>query len=120
MLSAAQILVSALVGAVVSLVVLALYARLARQPEGIVWHQAVLQALVVGLSILFWRTAGNTQSLNDDPIPLVSPNDVQCPVVTYIGLGLYAGARLGNASSDWQRTRALLTLVSLVVNVVTI
>ena len=117
MFSAAQILVSAVVGALVSLVVLALYARSSKQ--GIVWREAVLWTLVVGLSIVLWRAAANTQSLNDDPIPLVSPNDVLCPVVTYIGLGLYAGTRLGNPP-DWQRTRALLTLVSFVVNVVTI
>ena len=119
MFSAAQILLSAVVGAVVSLVVLALYARWSRQSEGIVWREAVLQALVVGVSIVLWRAAGNTQSLNDDRIPLVSPNDVLCPVVTYCSLGLYAATRLGNAP-DWGRTRALLTVVSFVVNVVTI
>jgi hypothetical protein len=32
-------------------------------------------------------TAGNTQALNDNPIPLVSPNDVLCPVLTYVVLG---------------------------------
>ena len=119
MFSTAQILLSAVVGAVVSLVVLALYARWATPSQGIVWREAVLQALVVGLCIVLWRAAGNTQTLNDDPIPLVSPNDVLCPAVTYIGLGLYAATRLGNAP-DWQRTRALLTLLSFVVNVVTI
>jgi hypothetical protein len=119
MLSAGQILFAASVGGVVSLAVLAVYARWSRPSEGIVWREAVLQALVVGLSILVWRAAGNTQTLNDDPIPLVSPNDVLCPGLTYIGLGLYPGTRLGNAP-DWQRTRALLTLVSFVVNVVTI
>src|SRR5919205_2235771 len=116
MFSAAQILVSAVVGAVASFVVLALYARWSKSSAGFLWRGALVQAVIVGLSIVLWRAAGNTQSLNDDPIPLVSPNDVLCPVLTYIGLGLYAGTRPPAGGSDWQRMRALLTLVSFVVN----
>jgi hypothetical protein len=48
----------------------------------------VLVALVAGLSILFWRLAGNVAQLNDDPFPPVRPNDVPCPVLTYVSLGL--------------------------------
>src|ERR1051326_8660922 len=47
---------------------------------------AVLIAIVVGISILLCREAGNTATLNDDPVPLVSPNDVLCPVTTYLCL----------------------------------
>jgi hypothetical protein len=119
MFSAAQILLSAAVGTVASFIVLVLYARWSRQ-AAIAWPEAILQALVVGLSIVLWRTAGNTQALNEDPIPLVSPNDVLCPMVTYVGLGLYAAVGQLAKSSEWGRTRALLTLVSFIVNVVTI
>jgi hypothetical protein len=118
--SAAQILVSAVVGAVASFVVLALYARWSRQSAGFMWREAAVLAIIVGLSIVLWRAAGNTESLNDDPIPLVSPNDVLCPVLTYVGLGLYAGIGPRAAGFEWQRVRALLTLVSFIVNVVTI
>ncbi len=39
----------------------------------------LLVAVVVGLSVIVWRPAGNTGALNNDPIPGVSPNDVcQC------------------------------------------
>src|SRR5689334_1913739 len=96
-----------------------LYARWAT-PSRLAWPEAILQAVIVGLSIVLWRTAGNTQVLNDDPIPLVSPNDVLCPVVTYVALGLYASVAQVTKSSDWGRVRALLTLVSFIVNVVTI
>jgi hypothetical protein len=58
--------------------------------------------------------------LNDDPIPVVSPNDVLCPVLTYVCLGLLATFRQSIRTVQWPRLRALLTLVSLVVNVVTI
>src|SRR3954470_8055777 len=79
---------------------------------------SLLIAATVGLSILFWREAGNTPSLNDDPIPLVSPNDVLAPVLTYVCLGLLGGFRSSIGGSEWPRLRALLTLLSLVVNVV--
>ena len=39
----------------------------------------LLISVVVGLSVLMWRSAGNTGALNNDPIPAVSPNDVLCP-----------------------------------------
>jgi hypothetical protein len=58
--------------------------------------------------------------LNDDPIPLVSPNDVLCPVVTYAALGVYGALRRASGQPAWEHGRALLTIVSLAVNVVTI
>jgi peptidoglycan/LPS O-acetylase OafA/YrhL len=114
-----QILVSALVGVIASFVMLWLYGRWARNtaPRRI---DAVLIAIVVGISILLWREAGNTATLNDDPIPLVSPNDVLCPVITYLCLSVLAGFRSNIQGPNWPRIRALLTLLSLVVNVATI
>jgi hypothetical protein len=117
--SVAQLLVSAAVGAVVSLVAVAAYGRWSKQ-AAFGWREAVLLAAVVGFSILLWRAAGNTQSLNDDPMPLVSPNDVLCPVGTYVCLALYGALRRAPQAPGWPRVHALLTLVSFVVNVVTI
>jgi hypothetical protein len=51
---------------------------------------------------------------------VVSPNDILCPVVTYMCLGILAGFRSSIRGIHWPRIRALLTLVSLVVNVATI
>src|ERR671938_32810 len=53
----------------------------------------LLVALVVGLSVIVWRSAGNTGALNNDPIPGVSPNDVLCPLMTYLFIGFYAAFR---------------------------
>jgi hypothetical protein len=117
--AATQLLLSAAIGAVVSLVALVLYGRWSKEPA-FAWTEAIGLAVVVGLSILLWRAAGNTPALNDDPIPLVSPNDVLCPVLTYVSLGLYAGWRRSPERADWPFVRALLTVVSLVVNVITI
>ena len=80
----------------------------------------LLVALVAGLSVLVWRSAGNTGALNDDPLPGVSPNDVLCPLVTYICIGMYAAVRRPVNASRFEQVRVLLVLISLVVNVVTI
>lgn len=119
MFSVGQIVVSAVVGVVVSFVVLLAHARWSRQAE-LSAGEAGLVAAVVGVSILFWRLAGNVDQLNADPLPLVSPNDALCPVVTYVLLGVYDGFRGAAKHPRWPWLRAVLTLVSLVVNVVTI
>lgn len=82
-------------------------------------REAVLISIVVGVSVLLWRLVGNVAQLNDDPIPPLSPNDVLCPVVTYVLLGSY-GAFRDSRILRWGQVRALLTLVSFVVNVITI
>ena len=124
MFASGQILVSAGVGALASLVVVVVYSRSVRPVSGGAagsgWPTSVLVAAVVGFSILLWRLAGNTAALNDDAIPLVSPNDVLCPVLTYVCLGILGSVRQEQSGVEWRRLRALLTLVSLVVNVVTI
>jgi hypothetical protein len=119
MFSLAQIALSAVIGLVLSLIVLVLYGRW-RRSSARTWPEVALLSLVVGLSILLGRAAGNTPALNDDPIPVVSPNDVLCPLLTYVCLGLYVGFHRGAERPDWPLVRALLTLVSFVVNVVTI
>ncbi len=80
----------------------------------------LLVALVVGCSVLLWREAGNTGALNTDPIPGVSPNDVLGPLVTYLFIGFYAAFRRPADAIRFEQARVLLTLVSFVVNVVTI
>ena len=119
MFSLTQILVSTLVGSIASLVALWLYRRSAKDAR-LLPVDVALAAIVVGISILLWREAGNTPTLNDDPIPVVSPNDVLCPVVTYVCLSILAVFRSSTVGAPWPRMRAVLTLVSLVVNVVTI
>jgi hypothetical protein len=118
MFSQTQVAVSTVVGAVLAYVVVLVYAR--RTGMHISTVDSLLIAATVGLSILIWREAGNTPALNDDPIPLVSPNDVLAPVLTYVCLGLLTGFRASIVDSEWPRLRALLTLLSLVVNVATI
>jgi hypothetical protein len=63
---------------------------------------------------------GNAGALNNDPIAGVSPNDVLCPLVTYLFLGFYAAFRRPVDPTRFEQLRVLLTLVSLVVNIITI
>lgn len=83
-------------------------------------REAVLVSSVVGVSVLAWRLVGNVAQLNDDPIPPFSPNDLLCPVATYVCLGLYAAFRHPSDAARWELVRAWLTVISLVVNVVMI
>ena len=86
MFSLTQVAISTIVGVILSYLVVALYARWTKTRLSI--GDTLLVAVTVGISILLWREAGNTATLNGDPIPLVSPNDVLCPVLTYVCLGL--------------------------------
>src|SRR5690348_15770935 len=65
--------------------------RLQRRTHSLV--DGVVIALVAGLSVLVWRSVGKTGALNADPIPGMSPNDVLCPLVSYLFLGFYAAFR---------------------------
>ena len=98
------------------LVLVALRARFKALPL----VDCLLVAVVVGISVLVWRSAGNTGALNNDPIPPVSPNDVLCPLVTYLFIGFYAAFRQPADAMRFEQARVLLTLVSFLVNVVTI
>jgi hypothetical protein len=80
----AHIVLTAAITAVVTLLVLVV-----RRPrfKMLSLDDCLLVAVVVGISVIVWRSAGNTGALNNDPIPPVSPNDVLCPLVTYLFIG---------------------------------
>jgi hypothetical protein len=109
-------LTAALTAGVALLVLIMLRSRL----HALSLVDCMLVALVAGISVLVWRSVGNTGVLNTDPIPGVSPNDVLCPLVTYLCIGFDAAFRRPADPSRFEQVRVLLTLVSFVVNVVTI
>lgn len=117
MFSALQIIISALVATFSSLIILLIWHR--RSPMSLA-REVVAPALLVGLSVLIWRFVANLTQLNDDLVPGVSPNDVLCPIVTYTILGCYFGFRGTGDPAHWERIRAVLTTISLLVNVITI
>jgi len=108
----AHIALTAAITAVVALLVLVIL-----RPR---FKALSLVAVVVGISVIVWRSAGNTGALNNDTIPVVSPNDVLCPLVTYLFIGFYAAFRPPLDAMRFEQARVLLTLVSFIVNVVTI
>ncbi len=109
-------LTAAITAGAALLVLVALRARFKTLPL----VDCLLVAVVAGISVLVWRSAGNTGALNNDPIPPVSPNDVLCPLVTYLFIGFYAAFRRPTDAIRFEQARVLLTLVTFLVNVVTI
>ena len=109
-------LTAAITAGAALLVLVALHARFKTLPL----IDCLLVAVVAGISVMVWRSAGNTGALNNDPIPPVSLNDVLCPLVTYLFIGFYAAFRRPTDAIRFEQARVLLTLVSFLVNVVTI
>jgi hypothetical protein len=79
---------------------------------------ALIISLAAGLGVLLWRLGANVPTLNDDPIPGVSPADVLSGPVAFVAVGVYTGLR--GASARWASAQALAAVVALVVNIVTI
>ena len=83
-------------------------------------RDALWVSVIVGLSVLAWRSFANVPALNNDPIPPVSPNDALSPIITYVALGWYAAFRVPADAGGWARARTLLAGLAFVVNVVVI
>ena len=109
-----QVVLTALVALLVSLIVLRW------RFKGFELVEVGSITLIVGLSVFGWRISANVPVLNADPAFIFSPNDLLCPVITYVCLSLYAAFRTSRQASRWEQARSLLTLVSFIVNVVVI
>jgi hypothetical protein len=112
-----HIVLTAAITAVLTLVV-TWWAR--RGMKALSVFDLVLIVLVAGGSVLLWRAAGNVPALNNDPIPATSPNDVLCPLVTYLLLGMYVAFRPQIPQGDFERLRVWIAVISLLVNIITI
>ena len=82
--------------------------------------ECIRVAVLAGASVIAWRAIGNVPLLNDDPVPPFSPNDVLCPVITFVCLCVYDGLRRNQDRPTWQRMCSVLVIVSFVVNVIAI
>lgn len=47
-----------------------------------------------GLAVLLWRLGANIPALNDDPIPGVSPANVLCAPLAFVGAETYVRLRM--------------------------
>jgi hypothetical protein len=79
---------------------------------------ALVIGLAAGLGVLLWRLGANVSTLNDDPLPGVSPADVLSGPVAFVAVGIYIGLR--GSSERWASAQALAALVALSVNIITI
>jgi hypothetical protein len=79
---------------------------------------ALMIGLVAGLGVLLWRLGANIPTLNDDPIPGVSPADVLSGPIAFVAVGVYTGLR--GAPERWASAQAFAAMLALIVNIVTI
>lgn len=99
--------------------VLALAAAVWRLPRS-AWADIAAVAILSAASVLAWRLSANMPPLNDDGLPGFSANDWAAPLLTYLFLSLYADLRPPADPRRYAQARALATLASLAVNVITI
>jgi hypothetical protein len=79
--------------------------------------------LSAGLGVLLWRLGANVATLNDDPIPGISPADVLSATLAYVAVSSYCRLRAGWASKQavhLTAAPAVAALVALIVNIITI
>jgi glucose-6-phosphate-specific signal transduction histidine kinase len=117
------IILLALVGAILSLIVLTVYKHRffseTKHTLAVTNQEILILSLFVGLSILLWRSVANVPELNGDPgNTLLTPNTLLCPVMTYIFLGMFNIWRSNYQSNpvEWGQIRVVLTLLSFIVN----
>jgi hypothetical protein len=84
------------------------------------WPDMTAVAVLSTASVYLWRASANMPQLNADGLPGFSANDWAAPVLTYVFLSLYADLRPLAEPRRYAQTRALATLASLAVNVITI
>jgi len=84
------------------------------------WVDIIAIAVVTAASVFVWRKSANMGQLNDDGLSPLSANDWLAPVLTWVFLGIYAAFRPPAEPTRFARLRALLTVLSFLVNVVTI
>jgi len=84
------------------------------------WEGTAVIAVLSAASVYLWRASANMPQLNSDGLPGLSANDWLAPAITYLFLGLYAQARPPADPRRYGQARALATIASLAVNVITI
>lgn len=84
------------------------------------WNDVAAITLLSAASVYLWRASANMPQLNTDGLPGLSANDWLAPAITYLFLGVYAQARPPGDPRRYGQARALATIASFAVNVITI
>jgi hypothetical protein len=77
-------------------------------------------ALTGGASVFLFRASANMPQLNADGISGFSANDWLAPAMTFVFLSLFAAVRPPSDARRFTEFRALATVASLAVNVISI
>jgi hypothetical protein len=77
-------------------------------------------ALTTTVATFGWRMVANVGALNQDGVSWVSANDVLAPALTYMSLGMYATFVVPANARRFEKLRAALFTVALVVNILAI
>src|SRR6266536_5711689 len=84
------------------------------------WRQAPVIALLSGVAVFLWRLSANKPDLNDDGLPGFSANDWAAPMLAYLVLAGYADLWPPVDPVRYRQVRALVAVVAVAVNVITI
>jgi hypothetical protein len=81
---------------------------------------AIAIAILSAATVFLWRKSANMPQLNDDGLPPFSANDWLAPVLTYVGLSMYATVRRTSNDRRLALGRPFVVLAAFAVNVITI
>jgi hypothetical protein len=81
---------------------------------------AVAVGVLSAAAVFMWRLSANMPQLNTDGLRSFSANDWAAPILVYLVLCGYIDIRRSADSDRFRRTRAVVGLVALAVNVITI
>jgi hypothetical protein len=84
------------------------------------WQQATVIAVLAGAAVFLWRMSANMPQLNDDGLPGFSANDWAAPILTYVVLAGFADLRPAADPGVYRQVCALVAVVAVAVNVITI
>jgi hypothetical protein len=87
------------------------------------WGDVIGVGVAAAVGVLLWRLGSNVSTLNNDPIPGISPADVLSAPLAYVAVSCYCRLRtVGVSEQAAQLTAApaVAALIALIVNIITI
>jgi len=84
------------------------------------WRHMLAVGVLTAVAVFMWRISANMPQLNDDGLPPFSANDWAAPVLTYVVLSVYGDFVPPADPARYRQTKALTTMLALVINVITI
>lgn len=80
----------------------------------------IAMAVIATAAVYLWRRSADLPQLNSDGLAGYSANDWLAPVIVFVTLAIYKDLRNPPDNRTYNQARALITIVALAVNVITI